>query len=418
MGEAEGKVNGHGQTEHSEAIVSAPPLAVGAYGEATVDQMLAKAQKQVDFRKGILKLIAANLEPGDVTLYGDGDKQTIHLTKHACKQILGWAGITVQPDSHIQEKHYDGKEGPYIDFEVWASWNTPDGRCYRAMGNRSTYDDFFAKRSLFVCQSCRGELRWDGKKAFCISENKQTRWDKTEYYLPLSEVDIPSIKQAAITNLWNHIVEDAGLRPSKKELVEVGFPFSEVKDRVSFKDNKKAPQQTSQNSSQAPPEKEASPKGAAASTPETPQTAAASSPKSNIPKANIPKGDSKTSAPARNDSLPVGKGIISEIIPKTTKPNKTTGKGGGTPYLEVIQNGHSLYCFANHETQTMEGPEKVFDLIRQAKHQFCDFVIETKDGERPMHSIVGASRIGRHEWENGEPVRRSEYQAEDEDIPF
>jgi hypothetical protein len=220
-------------------------------------------------------------------------------------------------------------------------------------------------------------------------------------------VDIPSIKQAAITNLWNHVVEDAGLKPSKKELEAVGFKFENAGATVKFNDNK-----PSQGASQKPAPQ---PAGAAARPQET--SAAASSP-SGPPKANIPSG-APMPASAQSPSLPIGKGIVSEVREKSTKAKN--GKGGGTPFLEVVQNGHFLYCFATHDIETAEGPEKTFWLIKEAKGQFCEFTIQTKPGDRPLHSIVGALRIGRWEWEaTGEPIRRpgSGYQATDEDIPY
>jgi hypothetical protein len=404
----EGKVNGHGAPAESKAIVSAPPTAVASavasFSDETVEQKLAKAERQIAFRKGILKLIAANIDPSDVALFGEEGKENIHLTKQACKQILSWAGITVQPDNAIVEKRYDGVEGPYIDFEVWATWFTPDGRYYRTMGNRSTYDDFFAKRTKWTCAECGAEIKWEDRKAICVSENKRVTAEKTTYYLPLSEVDIPAVKQAAITNLWNHIVDDAGLKPSLKELQAVGFRIAQAGSRVDFaSSDKKAPRSTPQQSSQKP--QNSSPNKGAAATPSN--TAAAPAPLSGVPKAQIPA----------DKELPIGKGIISEVREKTTKPKD--GKGGGKPFLEVVQNGHFLFCFKNSEIETMEGPERVFELIKGAKGQFCDFVVETKQGERPLHSIVGATQIGRNAWDatTGEPVPPP-YEAVDEDIPF
>jgi len=411
MGEVnEGKANGHGAPEPTQAIISAPPAALGVFADETVEQKLAKAEKQVAFRKGILKLIAVNLEPSDVAIYGDGDKETIHLTKHACKQVLSWAGITVQPDTGILEKRYEGVEGPYIDFEVWATWLTPDGRYYRTMGNRSTYDDFFAKRTKYACENCGADIEWKNDTPLCRAKCTQgrARWEKTTYYLPLSEVDIPSIKQAAITNLWNHVVEDAGLKPSRKELAGVGFKFDEVKDRVKFGGDKQAPQGTSQKP-QVPPEQK-------------PPTAAAASAPSAVPRAQIPSGEKKTKP---TGELPIGKGIISEAYKNTTRAKD--GKGGGKPYAKVVQNGFFLFCYHNKEVETKDGPKNILDLIVASNGQFCEFVVDSKQkGAETMHYIEGARRIGVYQWdEQGQPViQRREpgdddgYVATDEDIPF
>jgi hypothetical protein len=415
MGEVEGKTNGHAPTEPT-AIVAAPPAAI-LPADQTVEQMLARSEKQVVFRKGILKLIAANLEPEDIAIYGEGDKESIHLAKPACKQILSWAGITVQPDSAIQEKRYDGVEGPYIDFEVWATWMTPDGRYYRTMGNRSTYDDFFAKRTKWTCE-CGSDVEWQNRTAVCRAVGHRGKAEKTTYYLPLSEVDIPSVKQAAITNLWNHVVEDAGLKPSKKELLAVGFKFEEVKDRVKFgNDNKPSGStgQKPQTSSQGSPTT-----GAAA--PEGPKAAAPASSKQEPPK----ETSSKANQEGRGRVLYRRKGIVSEAYRAMTKPNATTGKGGGRPYVRVVQNGFFLFCYHDKFVKTKDGQKNILDLIVASKNQFCDFIVSTKAGTNgDMHYIEGANRIGVYQWEDGVPVLPRErepgdegYQPTDEDIPF
>ncbi|HLH05815.1 MAG TPA: hypothetical protein VKW78_01115, partial [Terriglobales bacterium] len=339
---------------------------------------------------------AAHLEPGeDVVLYGDGDKQTVHLTKHACKQILGWAGITVQLDSTIQEKKYEGVDGPYIDFEAWATWLTPDGRYYRAMGNRSSYDDFFAKRTRYVCphEDCRALTEF-GKG--CPKHGRVTPV-KEAYYLPISEVDLPSIKQAAITNLWNHIVEDAGLKPSKRELEAIGFRFDAVKERVSF------------SSAQAPLSASSAASKGAAKTPAAKPADAAPSPR--------PKPTEKT-------ELPIGKGIVSEAYKNTTRPKN--GKGGGKPYVKVVQNGHFLFCYHDKEVETRDGAKNILDLIANSVGQFCDFIVDSKQrGDEQINYINGARRIGVHSWnDDGTPIIPQRqpgddgYQADDEDIPF
>lgn len=411
VNEAKG-TNGHAPAE-STAIVAAPPAAI-LPADQTVEQMLARSEKQVAFRKGILRLIAANLEPDDIALFGEGEKESIHLTKPACKQILSWAGITVQPDSVIQEKRYEGVEGPYIDFEVWATWMTPDGRYYRTMGNRSTYDDFFAKRTKWTCE-CGSDVRWENRTATCLAAGHKGKAEKTTYYLPLSEVDIPSVKQAAITNLWNHVVEDAGLKPSKRELLAVGFKFDEVKDRVKFGSDKPS----SSTSSQKP--QTSSPTGAAATQSQTAAPASKQEPAKKQP----PKQTKKAAG-----ELPVGKGIISEAYRAVTKAKKDpkTGemKGGGRPYVRVVQNGFFLFCYHDKDVETRDGAKNILDLIVANIGQFCEFIVETKPGGdgRDTHYINGANRIGVYQWENGEPLpiqrerEPGEYEPSDEDIPF
>lgn len=401
MGEVEGKVNGHGQAEQPQAIISAPTAAIDPYAGETAEQLLSRAQQQITLHQGIVKLIAANLSPKSVMLFGDN----IWLTKEACLRVLGWIGADVLPDSEIGQHRYDSTDGPYIVFESWGTITLKNGRQVRAVGNSSTLDEFFAKENIYVCPTCQTKTEYKDNGGYCPKCQKAVRGEKKEYYKPLTEVDIPSIRLKAVTNFYNHALQTLGAMPTKDELIAAGMKIGEG-GKVDFK-------KTSQN----PPAK---PQGAAATT-STPQTAApAPSTKSLVPKANL-GGDQKASKPL--DNLPVGKGIISEVIEKTTKPKN--GKGGGTPFLEVIQNGHSLYCFKNSEIETMEGPEKTFWLIKEAKGQFCEFMIETKTKDnRPMHSIVGAVRVGRHSWdrETGEAVKPTSegggYQATNEDIPW
>lgn len=419
--------NGHG----ADPIVSTQPQSsIAVPDDMSVNQALARAEKQIAFRKGIIKLIAANINHRDIQLFGKDGEQQLWLTKNACKQILSWAGARVEPDSTIQEKPYQGVDGPYIDFEVWATVLTADGRAVRTMGNRSTFDEFYAKRTMYVCPREGCAEQTDYYKG-CPTHGKVQSL-KREYYLPLSEVDIPAIKQAAITNMWNHAVQDMGLMPTLQDLIDAGLDVKAQKT-VEFNGKKK---DEKRNSVQAPagqgvppqaqqgaPESSTQPVASAASGKATPiaSDAAQPSPKVDVPKANIP--GTRQSSPVKNGSMPLGKGIISLVVPKVTQPKKNKEGnlvGGGKPFLEVIQNGNSLYCFKASEIETMDGPRKIFDLIAHAVNQFCDFVIETskKDSPKPLHSIVGAMRIGRYAWdEQGQPAMPPP-QIADEDIPF
>lgn len=418
------KTNGHApeQTQaipHQTASIAIPD-------DQSVGQALARAEKQIQFRKGIVKLIAANIDERDIQLFGNGDNESLWLAKNACKQILSWAGARVEPDSIIQEKEYQGVEGKYIDFEVWATILTSDGRAVRTMGNRSTYDDFYAKRVRYTCPQCKSMTDYDRG---CPQHGK-VRGIKEDYYLPLSEVDIPAIKQAAITNMWNHAVQDMGLMPTLDDLRIAGLDLKAQK-RVDFKSNK-------QNSTQAPAggvTPQAAPAAATQSHQPATRTAGTTSPstapavppsqKVDLPKAVIPGAPEKKQAtPAKNGAMPLGKGIVSLVVPKVTQPKENKeGKlvGGGNPFLEVHQNGNFLYCFKASEIETVDGPRKIFELIGESVGRFCDFTIETskKESKKPLHSIVGAMCIGRYAWdEQGQPAMPSISQLPDEDIPF
>lgn len=411
------KANGHAP-EPNQALVAQSPASIAIPDDMSVNQALAKAERQIQFRKGIIKLIAANINSRDIQLFGkEGDEQ-LWLTKNACKQILSWAGARVEPDSEIQEKKYDGEDGKYIDFEVWATIVTGDGRCVRTMGNRSTYDEFFAKRTIYVCpkEGCAEQTEY---KKGCRIHGAVTGL-KREYYLPLSEVDIPAIKQAAITNMWNHAVQDMGLMPTLQDLIDAGLDVRTQK-RVDFKSNK-------QNSTQAPaggaPPQAAPPAATQSHQPATrtagttsPSTAPAVPPSSNsatqgvdVPKANIP---------GTKQGHVVGKGIISDAFRASTKPS-AKNSAGGTPYVKVVQNGDFLFCYHNKNIETMDGPMNILDLIVDSKGQYCDFTIQTKPGKNgPLRTIEGALRIGRYAWdEQMQPILPEPQPAEGEHRPW
>lgn len=409
----EQKVNGNGQAEPTQ-IIPAGTVAVSPADFETTDQILKRAQDQITLHQGIVKLIAASISPRHVMLFGEN----IWLTKDACLRILGWIGADVLPDGVIQEHRYESNDGPYIVFETWGTIKLKNGRQVRAPGNASTIDDFFAKENVYVCEKCGAQGTFEGsgdnRKFRCSAEKAYGRWKKVESYKPLSEIDIPSVRIKATTNFYNHALQVLGVMPTKDELLAAGMNLGEG-GKVEFGGKK---QETPQKAPAATPKP--APRAAEATHSHANSTgpASAAHPKdSGVSKAQIPPD------PLTKKELRVGQGIVSEVIEKTTKPNRN-GKGGGNPFLEVIQNGHSLYCFKNSEIETIEGPEQTFNLIAGAKGQFCDFVVETKTprgGDRPMHGIVGAKRIGRHEWDaiTGEPMQASSgYAATDEDIPF
>jgi hypothetical protein len=171
-----------------------------------VDEMLKAADKQIEFRRGLVKLIATKIDPRDVVIYGnDPAKFNVHYAKNACKQILAWIQADIV-DVRIRQDTYEGKDGPYIVFECSANLVLPGGRKVNVVGSRATYDDFFGT-------------------AFQVTR-------------PLNEVDIPSVRMAAITNMWNHALEDAGLKPTLEELKGAGLDLKKA-SYVQFKERGK-----------------------------------------------------------------------------------------------------------------------------------------------------------------------------------
>lgn len=172
--------------------------------DQSVEMALANAEKHINKRRGLVKLIAKNIDPRDVVIYGKPPKETVHYAKNACKQILSWIDADIV-DVSISQTEYQRKTGPYLIFEATGLLILPGGRRISITGSRATYDDFFGR---------------------AYSND-----------LPIEEVDIPSVRLAAITNMWNHALEDAGLKPSLEELREAGLNLEKA-SYVEFKERK------------------------------------------------------------------------------------------------------------------------------------------------------------------------------------
>lgn len=186
-------------------------------GPNDVKTMLAKADAQIEFRRGLVKLIATKINAQDVVIYGKAPRESIHFGKAACKQILAWIEADII-NVKIAQTSYEGKDGPYIVFECSGDMIMPSGRKVNVIGSRATYDDFF------------GSVGGNAK--------------------PLNEVDIPSVRIAAITSMWNHALEDAGMKPTLDELVAGGMDLKKC-SYVNFKDKPTAQgQEATENTTQ------------------------------------------------------------------------------------------------------------------------------------------------------------------------
>ena|SRR3990167_5211207 len=145
--------------------------------ENDITTSASQAEATIQRAQIILNLIAKHIRPTEIRLFGEN----LHFERGACEKILMWAGAKLKMDHHFnKDRIVDEKNEVYDDYEIWGQVEI-DGRTVDIMGNCSTRSDFFGTK--------------DGQ------------------YKPLSEVDIPSIKQAAITNLWNHAcVRSLGLK--------------------------------------------------------------------------------------------------------------------------------------------------------------------------------------------------------------
>lgn len=179
------------ESQEIERAPGAPAGIVPSGGEFSADRMIARADEQISFRQKLTKLIATKIDPAQIVMFGKDEKATAYFTKAACQSILSWCDVDFFPDGKIEEHRYTDKNGSYIIFEMTGTLKMPNGRRVLVMGNRATNDDFFGKAH-----------------------------DKA---VPLEEVDIASVRLACVTNLWNHALESAGLKPSLRDLVEAGM---------------------------------------------------------------------------------------------------------------------------------------------------------------------------------------------------
>ncbi len=162
--------------------------------ENNITVSASQAEATIERAKMILKLIAKHIRTTEIRLFGDN----LHFERGACEKILMWAGAKIKMDHNFNhERIVDEKGDVYYDYEIWGTLEI-DGRTIDVMGNCSTRSDFFGTKG--------GEFK------------------------PLSEIDIPSIKQAAITNLWNHAcVRGLGLKSmTLDDLKAAGMDTSKI----------------------------------------------------------------------------------------------------------------------------------------------------------------------------------------------
>lgn len=159
------------------------------------DEMTTATQAAASIERAniILKMIAKHIRPNEIRLFGTN----MHFERSACEKILMWAGAKITNVRLVPDRIVDEKNEVYYDYEAWGTVEI-DGRVLEMMGNCSTRSDFFG--------TVQGKLK------------------------PLSEVDIPSIKQAAITNLWNQAcVRSLGLKSlTLDDLKAAGMDTSKI----------------------------------------------------------------------------------------------------------------------------------------------------------------------------------------------
>lgn len=378
------------------------------------EEVLTLAENQIKIRKGYVKLVARQLRPQDVLVFGE----EVYLPAKPCQDILSWARIRVKPHWPVEEHHYNSPDGEYIEFVITATLTDTGGREVDVMGNRSTRDEFFGiAGKLYPCPQCGEPCKWQKvnpndqrDSTVCAVHGKV--WVKKENivikYLPIYDVDVPSVRSAAVTNLWNKALKAIGLMPTLQDLADEGMDISKVK-RVDFKggDGKSSSQSTTPK--QQPPQSN-QPKAAAPSSTATATSAKAAT----LPKSQIPDK--------------VHFGTLESIKPGTTQPKKDGKPTGekGRPFLGLIVDGVKITCFDDKELalDTRGLKKRAFDLLLGAVGQPVAFRVKT-NGQ--YENVTGYERIGDYEWDqDGIPILRREpaqhtmeeaFEAQDEDVP-
>lgn len=442
------------QPQPTTAIV---PVQEQIVTQSSVELQLEAAEKSMYKRNQLLKLIAKQINPRDIFVYVRGttckkcggnakpafngtgyfcrncrnipdtgveeDVET-RLSGNGCRFVLSSAGAKFE-DPSIIEKTYPGTEGPYIDFEVWVTVVTGDGRCVRTMGNNPSNDDFFAKRSRWICEKCNALTSYGKEGPVCPVHGK-TKAKRESYYLTMQEVDLPSVKQKAMTNAWNHAVCDLGLMPTVRHFEEVGLDLRKCK-RISYG---RSSEENDEEFAAAPPPSNAAPQsGEPAGRSRAGQPAgdttkkAPSAPSTTSNAANSAGGASRsqasTSKEAQKDDRPLKSAVPAAQIPFSIQSVKWTKSGSG---IEVtLDTGKKLYAFDNRKMG--EDGEKLLDLLLTGVGKIAIFVTkenETKD-KRKFTNIVALLKLGSREWlEDGTPVIRREREPGDEpleDVP-
>ena len=405
------------QPKPAEAAIVQVPTQLEIAAPPSPEEVLKAANRQIEIFRGYVKLVAKFVRPEDVLVFGE----EVYLPAKPCQDILSWARINIKPHWPVFEHRYDSPDGEFIEFEISATIRDGSGREVDVIGNRSTRDEFFGIAGKeYLCPDCKGKtvrkkLRDTDQyeSNVCVNQQcpKNGKWVKPEvviHYLPLYDVDIPSVRQAAVTNLWNHALKAVGLRPTLQDLQEAGMDISKVK-RVDFS-GKKAdkPAGGTGNANRAEPSRQpAGTQQPGASQPQNtghaPQTPGPMAP----PKANIQPMEDLVMGP------------MDEMKLLKTK--------GGQPFVGIVVSGQKLTLFDN-KVVSIDGKknEPLFDILgRIPKKAFGRFIVRRK-GE--YLNIVTVLQLGAYEWEpDGTSVLRRDTVPnqqeplpgiDDSDVPF
>ena len=160
-----------------EEVISLPEVSQGVgKGESLpLERMAANADRQIVALKKVMLAALKMTNPHDWVILGGQP----YLTASGAEKIARLFGISWY-DFEIKEDRYEDDKGPYIVFTVKGKFRMGDSEI-EAVGTCSTRNAFFGK--------AKGELK------------------------PLSDIDIPSVKKAAVTNcIVNGVKRLLGIR--------------------------------------------------------------------------------------------------------------------------------------------------------------------------------------------------------------
>lgn len=380
----------------------------------TKEEIIQQAADQIYIYKQYMKLLAAEVSPEQVLLFGE----EIYLPKKVCQKLLGFARLRVKIHAPLVQHRFNSPDGEFIVFEAHATiCDRMGNELDDVVASQSTRDEFLGMAGkVWTCPKCKEPV---------ISFNKckvhgDIKADPVTHYLPLYDVPIDDIIKKTTTNLFNRALQAIGMMPSLEDLREAGMDISKVK-RIGFKSQSEAPKQS-------PPKQQASSTGATASQP----------PAQGSPSTSTTQEASKASPPTSSGAAKatgVVKGVLLSIETGITVPkDKTTGQptgAPGRPFLNMSIGGNRVNTFKNSEMaiDTRGNKKHAFVLLAESKGK----PVELKVSQSTRYTNVeGYIRIGDYEWsEDGTPVLRrlsaeeerasaeqTPWVASDEDIPF
>jgi len=400
-----------------QQIVPVAPVEILA--PPSIEQVVTQAERQIKIRKSYIQLIAKELRPQDVLVFGGNQTEEIYLPAAICKNILSWAGVGIAFDGAMEEHHYNSPEGEFIEFVINATVTPKNGMSVPVIGNRSTRDEFFGiagkERKCPVCgKDAIFDKAWETArwKSWHCKEHPREKVETNVKYLPLYDVDIASVRQAAVSNLWNHAVEAIGLRPNLIDLKDAGMDITKVK-RIGFGRDEDEPRAGTEKAATVDKQlrKTAADSSGAGNAGRVAEATA------NSPGAHstaVPNTAPNAGGPPRAEipgDLQVLRGTVQIVYSR--RPDNTplvTSNAAKQPFRKVIVGGMIYFVFDN-KVRRIDGKNELptFAMLDELKSGDPIEFLWREEGEKKIPTVKIFTRIGKYEWEtDGTPVLRRE----------